>query len=111
MALRVRCSRESIASSTDTRLAMNDSDITETIHALLDTRAPSASICPSDVARAYAIEEDAWRALMPDVRRVAAGLASEGLLRVTRGDADVNALSPGGPIRLRRPGSTDRSDR
>lgn len=82
---------------------MNDQHITDAIWSLLDARSASASICPSDVARALASDEDAWRALMPEVRRVAAGLADEGLLRVTRGNAVVDALAPGGPIRLRRP--------
>lgn len=90
---------------------MTDSDITKTIWDLLDARAPSASICPSDVARSLVTDEDAWHALMPDVRRVAAGLVDEGLLRVTRGDVDVNALAPGGPIRLRRQDPTNRSGR
>ena len=82
---------------------MNDQAIVATIRALLDARAPSASICPSEVARALSPEGAAWRALMPEVRRVAAQLANEGTLRVTQGSADVNARTAGGPIRLRRP--------
>lgn len=70
--------------------------------ALLDARAIHSSICPSEVARALAASEDAWRALMPRVRQVAAGLASEGLLQATRKGAVVDATSPGGPIRLSR---------
>ena len=82
--------------------AMDDGAITETLFSLLAARAPAATVCPSDVARALAPDEEAWRALMPQVRRVAAGLAAEGRLRVTRGGVDVDAESRGGPIRLGR---------
>jgi len=81
---------------------MDDRAITDTLFSLLDARAPSATVCPSDVARALAPEGEAWRALMPEVRRVAAGLATEGRLRVTRGGVEVDAESRGGPIRLGR---------
>ena len=71
--------------------------------ALLATREPSASICPSDVARAMAADEKVWRAKMPDIRRVAARLAAQGRVKVTRGKVEVDALLKGGPIRIRRP--------
>ncbi len=78
-------------------------DIPAAIIALLRRRAPDASICPSDVARHLAPEAGAWRARMPDVRVVAATLAREGRLAITRGDStlDPDALGKG-PIRLRR---------
>ncbi|RZL56022.1 MAG: DUF3253 domain-containing protein [Variovorax sp.] len=81
----------------------DDRRIASTIDTLLGTRAASTSICPSEVARALADDEAAWRALMPAVRRVAAAMAAAGRLRVTRGDVEVDAMSAGGPIRLRRP--------
>ena len=81
----------------------NDRVIADKIGELLSARAAASSICPSEVARALEPEEEAWRALMPDVRRVAAKLASEGKLRVTRGNDIVDATSEGGPIRLRQP--------
>ena len=80
-----------------------DEQIEQTIFSLLLQRDAAASICPSDVARALATGELAWRALMPEVRRVAAALAAKGSLRATRGEEEVHAMSPGGPIRLRRP--------
>lgn len=80
-----------------------DKDIAATIEALLDARAPSSSICPSEVARTLAEPASDWRTLMPEVRRVAETLAAAGRLRVTRGEAEVRATAPGGPIRLRRP--------
>ncbi len=79
---------------------MDDAAIARAIRALLDAR--EGSICPSDVARALAIDEKAWRALMPRIREVAAALAADGVLQATRGKSVVDATSPGGPIRLRR---------
>jgi hypothetical protein len=77
--------------------------IADAILALLASRAPSASICPSDVARALFSAEPAWRAAMPAIRAVAAELAAEGRVRITRGSLEVDAQSKGGPIRIRRP--------
>jgi Protein of unknown function (DUF3253) len=79
-------------------------DIPKTILTLLAERAPEASICPSDVARELAPEdEERWRALMPQIRAVAARMAAAQRIRITRGEAqlDPGDLS-GGPIRLRR---------
>jgi hypothetical protein len=79
-----------------------DERIAATIFALLDARAATSTICPSDAARALADDEATWRALMPEVRRVAAALAGAGLLRVTAHGEDVDALAAHGPIRLGR---------
>ncbi|CAA2109040.1 DUF3253 domain-containing protein [Variovorax paradoxus] len=81
----------------------SDETIERTIFELLAQRDAAASICPSEVARALAKSDAAWRALMPDVRRVASELAAKGALRVTRGADEVDSTSPGGPVRLRRP--------
>ena len=83
--------------------AQENQAITDTILTLLASRAPSASICPSDVARALSSDERIWRAQMPAIRRVAAQLAVDGRVKVTRGSEEVDALSKGGPIRIRRP--------
>ena len=80
-----------------------DERIVARIFELLDARAAGATICPSDAARALASDESAWRALMPDVRRVAAALAAAGSLRVTAHGEDIDALQARGPIRLGRP--------
>ena len=83
---------------------VDDAAIEAALWSLLDRRASTATVCPSDVARAVGPSKgDDWRAAMPQVRRVAAHLAERGLLRVTRGGRDVDALAPGGPIRLGRP--------
>lgn len=76
--------------------------IAETIFTLLDRRSSDATICPSEVARAMYPEASDWRAAMPRIREVAGALASRGLLRVTRRGEEVDATSPGGPIRLGR---------
>ncbi|MET3496433.1 DUF3253 domain-containing protein [Variovorax boronicumulans] len=81
----------------------SDEQIAQTVFALLAQRDAAASICPSEVARTLASSDLDWRALMPAVRRVAATLATKGSLRVTRGADEVDARSPGGPVRLRRP--------
>ncbi|WP_166925657.1 DUF3253 domain-containing protein [Xanthomonas sp. 60] len=70
---------------------------------LLGQRAPAASICPSEVARAQADDEAQWRGLMPSVREAATALARCGVIEITQGgtqlDPDARAA---GPIRLRR---------
>jgi len=76
--------------------------VVETILGLLAARAPDATICPSEAARALAADGADWRALMPAVRRVAAALAGQGRLRVTQQGREVDALAARGPIRLGR---------
>lgn len=88
---------------------MDDARIAAAIFALLDARAATATICPSDAARALAHDAPAWRALMPEVRRVAASLAADGRLRITQHGAEVDAIAARGPIRLGRPLSPGRS--
>lgn len=85
---------------------MNDTAIADQVFELLAKRRPEATICPSEVARALATpdDEESWRSAMPSVRRVAARLAADGRLRVTRGGVPVaDAEDAGGPIRLGRP--------
>ena len=84
-------------------MTSGDERIVATIFELLDQRAAGATICPSDAARSLASDEAAWRALMPEVRRIAAALAAAGRLRVTAHGEDVDALQARGPIRLGRP--------
>ena len=84
---------------------MTDNTLADMITQLLDARAADASICPSEVARAWA--PDSWRDLMPQVRVVAAELALAGALRITQGSVEVapEAVLAGltrGPLRLRR---------
>ncbi|MFJ2738257.1 DUF3253 domain-containing protein [Streptomyces sp. NPDC087440] len=70
---------------------------------LLDQRAPAATICPSDAARAvYQGEDDGWRALMEPVRRAARRLAAAGEVEITRSGRPVDPEDIRGPIRIRR---------
>jgi Protein of unknown function (DUF3253) len=68
---------------------MSDDDIAQEIVRQLSRRAADSSICPSDVARALQSDEAAWRALMSQVREVAAAMRDHGRLRITRGGIDV----------------------
>lgn len=76
-----------------------------TARALLRKRDADASICPSDLARVAGGED--WREVAMDAaREVAAALAGEEVVRITRGEDPVE--DPGapatweGPVRLRR---------
>lgn len=81
----------------------NEDLIIQSIVHLLAERDDDASICPSDVARSLAHEEAQWRAVMPEVRRVAAKLVHEEIIKVTQGNVTVNIEGDlRGPIRFRR---------
>ena len=86
-------------------MSRRDDDIARRILELLDARADGATICPSDAARSLAPDDEAaWRALMPEVRRVADDLKARGLIRVmARGQDIASAQDAHGPIRLGRP--------
>ncbi|WP_245631573.1 DUF3253 domain-containing protein [Curtobacterium ammoniigenes] len=78
-----------------------DRALERAIAAMLDARASSATICPSDVARAHAPEE--WRPLMEPVRRAARRMVARGELEITQHGSVVDPSTAKGPIRLRRP--------
>ncbi|MEV7442572.1 DUF3253 domain-containing protein [Streptomyces sp. NPDC091204] len=70
---------------------------------LLDRRGPTATICPSDVARAvYAGDDDGWRALMEPARRAARRLVAAGEVEITQAGQPVDPARARGPIRIRR---------
>ncbi len=75
-------------------------DIAACILRLCCERGPNKTICPSDAARALAPDEAAWRALMPEVRAVAAELAERGEIAVLQKGVPVDARTARGPIRL-----------
>lgn len=84
-----------------------DRRLEEAIDALLDTRGPGKSICPSEAARRVA--PDAWRPLMERTRRAARRMAHAGRVEITRGGRAVDPGRVRGPIRIRRAaGSRDR---
>jgi hypothetical protein len=70
----------------------------------LAARDEESSVCPSEIARLFAKNRSTpWREWMNTVRDVAAGLAREGQIVITRGSTDLLPDNlGGGPIRLRR---------
>lgn len=68
---------------------------------LLDRRAPTGSVCPSEVARA--VGTDDWRDLMEPVRVIARRLVARGEAEITQRGTVVDPATVTGPIRIRRP--------
>lgn len=71
--------------------------------ALLDLaleRGAGKTYCPSDAARRLSPD---WRALMPDIRRVAAQMQRDGLLQASQAGQNVDPDRAKGPIRLGLP--------
>ncbi|WP_369214272.1 DUF3253 domain-containing protein [Streptomyces flavofungini] len=80
-----------------------DRRLERTILDLLDRRSPSATICPSDAARAvYEGDDDGWRALMEPARRAARRLVAAGEVEITQAGRPVDPAEAHGPIRIRR---------
>lgn len=71
---------------------------------LLDARAGSATICPSEAARAVAgaAQRDDWRELMEPARRAARRLVAAGEVEITQAGHVVDPSTAKGPIRIRR---------
>lgn len=74
-----------------------EDEVAAAILTLAEARGLGRTLCPSEAAKRLA---DDWRPLMPQVRRVAARLQSEGVIRVTQNGWPVNPLQVRGPIRL-----------
>ncbi|MEU1003526.1 DUF3253 domain-containing protein [Streptomyces tibetensis] len=90
-------------------MAETDRDLTQrleqVIMSLLEQRAATASICPSDAAReAYEGDDEGWRALMEPARRAAWRLVAAGEVEVTQAGRPVTETEARGPIRIRRTG-------
>ena len=58
-------------------------DAREATLALLAARADDATVCPSEVARAVAGEDGAWREAMPQVHAAVDALVNEGAVRLS----------------------------
>ncbi|MFE7461278.1 DUF3253 domain-containing protein [Streptomyces sp. NPDC012600] len=78
-----------------------DQRLEQAILELLDRRGPTATICPSDAARAVH-GGDGWRALMEPARRAARRLVAAGEVEITQGGRPVDPAEARGPIRVRR---------
>jgi hypothetical protein len=78
----------------------SEADARRAILDLLERRAPEATICPSEAARALG-GDDGFRPFMQLVRAAAAQLAAEGVVDVTQRGRAVAPDAARGPIRLR----------
>ncbi|MFK3891249.1 DUF3253 domain-containing protein [Sphingomonas sp. NPDC079357] len=67
---------------------------------MLASRAPDATICPSEIARAIAPD---WREAMPQVHAAIDGLLQAGLVRLSWKGELLARRS--GPYRIGRPGT------
>ncbi|WP_405786711.1 DUF3253 domain-containing protein [Streptomyces sp. NBC_00029] len=87
---------------TDTDRQM-DQRLERAILELLERRGPTATICPSDAARAvYRGDDDGWRAYMEPARRAARRLVMAGEVEITQAGHPVEPATARGPIRIRR---------
>ncbi|THE07641.1 DUF2256 and DUF3253 domain-containing protein [Microbacterium oleivorans] len=77
-----------------------DKKLTASIRELLDARAASATICPSEAARAVGGED--WRDLMEPARRAARRLVAIGEVEITQRGQVVDPSTAKGPIRIRK---------
>lgn len=71
------------------------------ILSMLQSRARTSTICPSDVARDLA--PDDWRPLMEPVRQAASRLVDRGDAEITQHGEVVDLATSRGPIRIRLP--------
>jgi hypothetical protein len=82
---------------------LDDARLETAILTLLDARAATSSICPSDAARA--VGGDDGRSLMEPARRAARRLRERGEVEITQRGDPVDPETARGPIRIRRPRS------
>jgi hypothetical protein len=83
-----------------------DIALEDAIRTLLAGRARSATICPSEAARA--VDADGWRDLMEPARAAARRLVDAGTVEITQGGRVVDPSTAKGPIRLRLTTSASR---
>ena len=55
----------------------------DAVRTLLEARAPGATICPSEAARALAAPDGDWRAEMPAVHEAVDRLVADGMVRLS----------------------------
>lgn len=82
------------------KLTSTDEALEASILDLLDARAGSATICPSEAARAIGGED--WRNLMEPAREAARRLVARDEVEITQGGHVVDPSHAKGPIRIRR---------
>jgi hypothetical protein len=89
------------------KVRLVDRELEASIRRLLGARAATATICPSEAARALAAaqgdaSDDAWRPLMEPARRAARRLVAAGEVEITQRGRVVDPSTAKGPIRIRR---------
>lgn len=77
-----------------------DRDLERMIIDLLDRRAASATICPSEAARA--VDPAAWRDLLEPARAAARRLVAAEQVEIVQQGRVVDPSTAAGPIRIRR---------
>ncbi|KQP25658.1 DUF2256 and DUF3253 domain-containing protein [Aeromicrobium sp. Leaf272] len=77
-----------------------DRALQDAILELLDQRAATSTICPSEAAKQ--VDPDGWRDLMEPARRAARRLVDEGGVEITQGGHVVDPSTAKGPIRVRK---------
>jgi len=82
------------------RLDTEDHALEDSIQSLLQQRAASATICPSEAARA--IFPATWSSEMERTRQAARRLTAQGIIEITQQGHVVDPSTAKGPIRLRR---------
>ena len=83
-------------------------DLSETILSMLGARGAGKTICPSEVARAIAgQDEKQWRLLMKPIRAEAVRLAGEGRLTIRRKGKLVDPANFKGIYRIGHAGEDD----
>ena len=75
-------------------------ELEDTILGLLAQRDPSATICPSEAARAVGGPQ--WRELMDEVRAAARRLEAAGAVDIMQRGEVVDPAAARGPLRIRR---------
>ena len=89
------------------RISPRDRELEARLLALLDARAPGASLCPSEVARD--VGGEAWRGRTEAVRCAARRLAARGELLFLQDERVVDAATARGPVQLQRPRARERA--
>ncbi len=82
------------------KLTATDKALEASILDLIDARAASATICPSEAARA--VDPEGWRDLMEPARQAARRLVARDEVEITQGGHVVDPSTAKGPIRIRR---------
>ncbi len=82
------------------KVTATDMALEQAILDLLDARAASATICPSEAARA--VDPEGWRDLMEPARQAARRLVAQDRVEITQGGRVVDPSTAKGPIRIRR---------